>query len=76
VRYFIDQGLLRPLIEVDLDPPPPCMDGPLVCAWCDCGSNRDGSRWTSAQNLARHAHWITKVAEYRERAPTTPKGTR
>jgi hypothetical protein len=81
MKYLISQGLLHPPIEIDLDPPPPClfcgkpverpsMDGPLVCAWCDCGSNRDGSYWTTAQSYERHAHRSAKVAEYRK-AQTT-----
>jgi hypothetical protein len=52
MRYQIAQGLGLPLavVEVEEDPPPciycgtsvtgPSMDGPLVCAECDCGRIR------------------------------------
>jgi hypothetical protein len=76
VRYFIAQGLARPPIEVDLDEPPPClfcaapvtrpsMDGPLVCGSCDCGCNRDGTKWTQKQADDRWAHRRAKIVEYR-----------
>jgi hypothetical protein len=77
MRYLINQGLLDPPLEVDLEPPPPClfcgdpvhrssMDGPLVCAWCDCGNNRDGTRWTPQQNRDRWEHRRAKIDEYRK----------
>ena len=86
MKYFVDQGLLHPPLKIELDPPPPClfceepvhrpsMDGPLVCAWCDCGSNRDGTRWTAEQSRDRHAHASAKIAEYRERAASAREGT-
>lgn len=25
------------------------MGGTVCCPWCDCGRNRDGSEWTTAQ---------------------------
>lgn len=79
MKYLISQGLLHPPLEVELEAPPPClycgepvlrpsMDGPLVCACCDCGCNHDGTRWTPAQCDERYAHRSAKVAEYRERA--------
>ena len=44
-------------IEVEYDPDAPCricgkpvidasMGGTDVCSWCDCGSHRDGRKWT------------------------------
>jgi hypothetical protein len=77
VKYLINQGLLHPPLEIELDPPPPClfcgepvdrpgMDGPLVCAWCDCGTNRDGTRWTSQQSRKRWEHRSAKIDEYRK----------
>lgn len=79
MKYLISQGLLHPPLEVELEPPPPClycgepvlhpsMDGPLVCACCDCGTNRDGTKWTYAQCAERYEHRRAKVDEYRERA--------
>jgi hypothetical protein len=79
VRYLIDQGLFDPPLEIDLEEPPPClfcgkpvhhpsMDGPLVCAWCDCGTNHDGTHWTPAQNRERWKHRRTKIAEYCDRS--------
>ncbi len=76
MRYLISQGLLRHPLEVEIDGVPPClfcgdpvtrpsMDGPLVCGTCDCGNNRDGSKWTKAQAEERYAHRRSKVAEYR-----------
>ncbi len=76
MRYSISQGLLRPPLEIEIDGVPPClfcgdpvtrpsMDGPLVCARCDCGNNRDGSKWTEEQANERYAHRRAKVAEYR-----------
>lgn len=77
MKYLINQGLFDPPIEIDLDSPPPClfcnepvhspsMDGPLVCAWCDCGNNRDGTPWTLQQNRQRWEHRRTKIDEYRK----------
>lgn len=74
-RYRIDQGLLLPPILVDLESPPPCLfcgepvmrpssDGPLVCGWCDCGVNRDGTHWTPAQFHERWEHRLAKIEEY------------
>jgi hypothetical protein len=76
VRYFIAQGQARPPIEVEIVGVPPClfcgepvtspsMDGPLVCGPCDCGCNRDGSKWTHAQAEERHAHQRSRVTAYR-----------
>ena len=77
MRYIISQGLLRPLLEVEIDGVPPClfcgepverasMDGPLVCGACDCGNNRDGSRWTDEQARERYAHRRSMIVTYRE----------
>ena len=74
--YYISQ-FPRPSIEIEIEGVPPClfcgepvsrpsMDGPLVCGACDCGSNRDGSKWTSAQSDARWQHRLEQVAKYRE----------
>ncbi len=72
-------GPFGSVIEVEIEFPPPClycgtpvtlpsMDGPLVCALCDCGCNRDGSKWTEEQYKARHAHCKAMIAKYREAA--------
>ena len=78
MKYLLSQGPLRHPIEVEIDGVPPCLfcgepvarpstDGPLVCGACDCGRNRDGSKWTEEQAEARYAHWRAMVAEYRGR---------
>lgn len=75
--YYISQFPLGPPIEIEIEAPPPClfcgdpvmhpsMDGPLVCAACDCGCNRDGSKWTKDQADDRWAHRRAQVAKYRE----------
>lgn len=74
--YYISQFPKAP-IEVEVEGPPPClfcgeavtqpsMDGPLVCGSCDCGRNRDGSKWTNAQADERWKHRRAQVAKYRE----------
>lgn len=79
MRYSIDQGLLYPALEVEIDGVPPCllcgepvarpsMGGPLICGPCDCGNNREGSRWTPEQAKERYAHFRTRVAAYRAQA--------
>jgi hypothetical protein len=77
VRYFISQGPLLPPITVEFDGPPPClfcgtpvvepsMNGPLVCAPCDCGTNPDGSKWTPDQAKEFHEHCRVMVDAYRD----------
>lgn len=39
------------------------MGGPLICAWCDMGKNRDGSRWTIQQATERQARMDRRVRE-------------
>jgi len=59
---------------VDYDGDPPCLfcnepvtspstDGPLICGWCDCGGNRDGTNWTSEQREERWANRIKRTDE-------------
>jgi hypothetical protein len=75
--YSISQGFLCPPIIVYLECPPPCLfceqpvespstDGPLVCAWCDCGVNRDGTEWTEEQacTLWRHREAMLHMYKY------------
>jgi len=68
-------GIWRKEIEIEIEGIPPClwcgipvtdpsMDGPLVCGWCDCGNNRDGSPWTPEQYKVRAIHFRTKIEEY------------
>jgi hypothetical protein len=78
--YWIDQGLLKPLLEIEIEEtPPPClfcgepvahpsMGGPLICGACDCGHNQDGSKWTEAQAQEYYRHRKDQVARYREAA--------
>jgi hypothetical protein len=77
--YFISRFPFASPIEVEIEAPPPClfcgepvvhpsMDGPLVCGSCDCGRNRDGSKWTEAQAEERWAHRKAQVAKYRAAA--------
>ena len=72
--YYING---QPPLAIELDAPPPCLfcgdpvvypstDGPLVCGLCDCGSNRDGSKWTEAQAIERWLHRGEQIAKYRE----------
>ncbi len=95
--YYISQ-FSRPPIEVEIEGIwPPCLfcsepvlrpstDGPLVCGACDCGRNRDGSRWTEAQGAQRWAHrraqiqiyrtaWETKMAEAARRTQAALPGS-
>jgi hypothetical protein len=76
VKLYIAQSRFSP-IEVVIDGAPPCLycgepvtapstDGPLVCCSCDCGCNRDGSRWTAEQARDRRLHFQRKVDEYRD----------
>lgn len=30
------------------------MGGTVICPWCDCGWNRDGSKWTLEECLEAH----------------------
>lgn len=73
--YFISRGLFRPALQVELDGTPPClwcgdlvtspsMDGPLICGACDCGRNKDGSKWTAEQYAERCRHRAAMMAKY------------
>jgi hypothetical protein len=42
----------------------PSMDGPLVCATCDCGINPDGSQWTAQEYAMRRRHFEDTVEQY------------
>jgi glycine/D-amino acid oxidase-like deaminating enzyme len=75
--YYISQGLLKTPLEVEIEEPPPClfcgeavtrpsMDGPLVCGSCDCGRNRDGSKWTDEERARAWSHRRTQIAKYHE----------
>src|SRR5579872_601296 len=75
--YYISQGMFKPPLEVKIEEPPPClfcgesvtcpsMDGPLVCGSCDCGRNRDGSRWTDEEGERAWSHCRAQIAKYRE----------
>lgn len=75
-RYRIGDGMFTKPIYVDIDGDPPClycgelvsspsMDGPLVCGACDCGRNRDGTRWSEDRARERHAHFARMIATYR-----------
>lgn len=69
-------GAVPPQVRVVIKGVPPClwcgepvyhlsMDGPLVCGSCDMGCNKDGSRWTSEEYIARCEHFRKSVEEYR-----------
>ncbi len=56
---------------VEYDPDAPCwmcgkpvieasMGGTVVCPWCDCGVNRDGSKWTLQECFDAHARMRDK----------------
>jgi uncharacterized Zn finger protein (UPF0148 family) len=78
-QYMIGQntpftGL--PDLCVEYKYPPPCLycnepvvspsaDGPLVCPSCDCGYNKDWSKWTTEENIARHKNFAKKINEIR-----------
>lgn len=74
--YYITRSRYgREPLKVEIEGVPPCLycaepvhspscDGPLVCALCDMGSNRDGSKWTEEQSEERHAHFRKVIAEY------------
>ena len=75
--YYINQFPVGQSIQVEIEGPPPClfcgepvtrpsMDGPLVCGSCDCGRDRDGSKWSEAQSEERWAQRRAQVAKYRE----------
>lgn len=75
-KYRIGSGVFTPAVYVEIDGVPPClycgepverpsMDGPLVCASCDCGRNKDGTSWTSEQAKERYAHFGRMLEEYR-----------
>jgi hypothetical protein len=75
--YYINQGLFKPPLEVNIETPPPClfcdqpvtspsMDGPLVCGSCDCGRNRDGSKWTDEEREHAWNRRRKQIAKYRE----------
>lgn len=75
--YYISQGMFKPPLEVKIEEPPPClfcgesvtrpsMDGPLVCGSCDCGRNRDGSRWTDEERERAWSHRRAQITRYRE----------
>ena len=60
--------------EMDFDPAFPCtycnepvgspsMGGTAVCPSCDCGYNRDGSRWTYQQTQERFANYRRRMSE-------------
>jgi len=76
--YYIRQSSGAPLaIEIEGIPPclfcgepvhSPSMDGPLVCACCDCGCNRDGSKWTAEQLKERWEYGASMIAKYHEAA--------
>lgn len=77
--YYINQGLQKPPLEVEIEAPPPClfcgepvtspsMDGPLVCGSCDCGCNRDGSKWTAEESARAWGRRREQIAKYREMA--------
>lgn len=64
-------------IQVKIKGVPPClwcgepvlhesMDGPLVCPACDCGNNKDGSKWSTEEYQKHRAHLLASVAKYRE----------
>jgi len=74
--YFLGDGMFAPQIVVKIAGTPPCfwcgvpvtrpsMDGPLVCGSCDCGRNKDGSRWTSVQYGTNKQHFVDAIAKYR-----------
>ena len=79
--YIIGHGPFR--IKVTIKGVPPCLwcaepvtelscDGPLVCCWCDCGSNKDGSKWTDEQYMRRREHFQKMVTEYKARSVEGP----
>jgi hypothetical protein len=76
--YYINQ-FPQPPLEIEIEGAPPCLfcgetvdrpstDGPLVCAWCDCGRNRDGSKWSLDQATERYDHRRERIAKYRDEA--------
>lgn len=74
--YYIGGGLLGEAIEVQLEGPPPCLwcgdpvlspscDGPMVCAPCDMGRNKDGSVWAAEGRSERREHFRSEIKKYR-----------
>ncbi len=56
------------ILKVDYDPDAPCwacglpviaasMGGTVLCSWCDCGRNRDGSKWMWADLERTSKNW-------------------
>ena len=67
-------------VRVEYDPGAPCwmcgeavvsasMSGTVVCPWCDCGQNRDGSNWTHSEAeraFARFRENVERVERERD----------
>jgi hypothetical protein len=75
MKYLLADGP-NPPIEVELEPPPPCLfcdaavetpsyESPLVCELCVQSQHPDGTRWTHADTEERWRNRRRRIDVYR-----------